>query len=73
MKTIIDSLKREHPNLMTNSPSGRVEVMILRNWLLKTLKLVYDSKELSKKQKFSLADDVFNLCFGEMIRQVGIG
>ena len=70
LNKMLEDLKRNHPNLFTNSPSGRKDVLILKDWLFATLKSIFSSSEIQKKEKFVIADEAFNLCVNEIIRQI---
>ena len=70
LNKLLEDLKRNHPNLFTNSPSGRRDVLILKEWLFATLKTIFSTNEIHKKEKFVIADETFNLCIGEIIRQI---
>ena len=70
LNKLFEDLKKNHPNLFSNTPSGRKDVVILKEWLRNTLKLIFESNDISKKDKYVIADEAFNLCINELIRQI---
>ena len=70
LNKLCEDLKKNYPNLFSSSPSGRKDVLNLKDWLSNTLKSIFQSNELVKKDKYIIADEAFNLCINELIRQI---
>jgi len=66
----IHSLRKELPSVFTTAPAGRQEVLILGNWLMKTIDGIEKDAEASLNDKFKKADEVYSICISELFRQV---
>lgn len=69
-KQLLDSLKLKLPNAFTGAPSGRTEVALLHKWLNSTVESVKDDSTLSLTEKLHRTDDIYNIAFKEVVRQV---
>ena len=69
---IMRNLKTELPNAFSSNPSNRQEVLALGNWLINTIKSVQEDNTLSLKEKYYKTDEIYNLCFNELVRQVSL-
>ena len=68
----LHTLKKELPNVFSSVPSNRQEVAVLGRWLLSSLKRLHDDKTVPDRERFYRADEIYSLCFNELIRQVSI-
>ena len=71
-ENLVQSLKKELPNLQTDHPSGRNETLILGNWLAKKLQELQLTNVLSVKAKLGKGDELYNLCLNELLRQISL-
>lgn len=65
-------LKKELPSAFSNAPTNRQEVIQLGSWLSGALKGIQENKEFTGKEKFFKTDEVYNICFNELVRQVSL-
>jgi Axonemal dynein light chain. len=66
------SLKKEIPSISTGAPISRHEVILMSKWLYRVIDAINQDPKISQKEKFSKADEVYQLCLNEIIRQVAM-
>ena len=77
-KSLVEELKKEHPNLFTDSPSGRQEVFILKGWILQKLKKILSSLKESDEElenrigSLGICEQVILIGMNELFRQISI-
>lgn len=62
--------KKIHPNLCSNSPPGRKEAILLKEWVSTTINTVFEDNNIPKKDKFLISDEIFSFSLCELIRQI---
>lgn len=68
LKILVEDYEKIHPDFNSANPPSRGQVIALRSWIEKSLKTIWNDQNFNKKNKFFLADEVFNIGFSELIR-----
>ena len=69
-EALLNSLKKDLPNILTSVPSNRNEVMILDSWVNANLTKIARYSKLKHTDKLHCADDVYKTALNELIRQI---
>lgn len=69
-KMQLDNLKKEFPSSLTSNPSGRLEVILVNEWLENSLKKIAKAKSLDESARTAKIWEVFEICFKEAERQL---
>jgi hypothetical protein len=66
----VQSLRKTLPTSLSTTPSGRQDVFLLGNWLLKTIEGINKDHNIDRNERIKRANEVYNITISEIVRQI---
>ncbi len=72
LEDILNDLKKELPNIITEAPASRQDVIVLSSWIDSKIQQTSDDPVMKEEEKNAMCDKYFTVCLNEIFRQINL-